>query len=195
MAALEMQQAVGALNERMEQEAKLNNRKHIPINIGIGLNTGDCCVGNMGSDQRFDYSALGDDVNLASRLEGQSKTYGVGIVLGENTQRLVMDDFATIELDLIQVKGKTEPVFVHALLGDNKYRNSEQFEKILEANKDLLAAYRTKKWDDAEKLAKKLSRLDPNLSGLAALYLDRIRQYQKFPPPLHWDGVYVATTK
>ena len=74
------------LNAQLEKDAKENNRVFIPINIGIGLNTGSCCVGNMGSNQRFDYSVLGDDVNLASRLEGQSKTYGVEIVIGDNTK-------------------------------------------------------------------------------------------------------------
>ena len=86
------------------------------MNIGIGLNTGQASVGNFGSTQRFTYSCLGDDVNLASRLEGQCKTYGVGIIIGDKT-RLQVPDYAALELDLIMVKGKTEPERVHALLG------------------------------------------------------------------------------
>ncbi|MGZ0186617.1 MAG: CHASE2 domain-containing protein, partial [Alphaproteobacteria bacterium] len=114
--AIQMMIDLHVLNDQIKEEAAANNRKFIPINIGIGLNSGTVCVGNMGSDQRFDYSVLGDDVNLASRLEGKSKTYGVDIVIGDNTLRL-LNDKATIELDLIQVKGKTEPVRVHCVLG------------------------------------------------------------------------------
>ncbi|MGB1540224.1 MAG: adenylate/guanylate cyclase domain-containing protein, partial [Rickettsiales bacterium] len=139
-AALEMQVAVKELNKKLEAEAnqaiakeeghKSDNRRHyMPINIGVGVNSGMCCVGNMGSEQRFDYSALGDDVNLASRLEGQSKTYGVDIVLGENTIKEIGDDFAYIELDLIQVKGKTEPVRIYALLGESELLEDPAFKE------------------------------------------------------------------
>lgn len=114
--ALAMIDSLKVLNKELEREAVEENRRHVPLNVGIGLNTGTVCVGNMGSEQRFDYSVLGDDVNLASRLEGQSKTYGVTVVLGEQTARLV-PDFAMIELDLIRVKGKTVPVRIFALLG------------------------------------------------------------------------------
>ena len=97
-----------ALNEEWQAEAEAEGRQHIPVNIGVGLNTGHASVGNFGSTQRFTYSCLGDEVNLASRLEGQCKTYGVGIIIGDNTAEQV-PDFATLELDLVMVKGKTEP--------------------------------------------------------------------------------------
>ena len=89
----------------------------IPINVGIGLNTGICVVGNMGSDLRFDYSVLGDSVNLASRLEGQSKEYGFPIIVGSRTALAVKDRFAILELDFIMVKGKKEPEVIYAIAG------------------------------------------------------------------------------
>ena len=110
----------------MEAEAKREGRRFIPIIIGIGLNSGDCCVGNMGSEQRFDYSVLGDDVNLAARLEGQSKNYGVDIVIGENTYQRA-SGFAYIELDLIKVKGKNDAVRIYALMGEPEHRESPEF--------------------------------------------------------------------
>ncbi|MCX8232125.1 MAG: adenylate/guanylate cyclase domain-containing protein, partial [Alphaproteobacteria bacterium] len=100
--ALAMFNALDGLNESLKQEAESENRTHYPINVGIGLNTGECCVGNMGSDKRFDYSVLGDAVNLAARLEGQSKNYGVGVVIGEETRKAA-PEFASLELDLIAV--------------------------------------------------------------------------------------------
>ena len=115
--ALAMMDCTAELNVTLEAEAKAEDKRFIPINVGIGLNSGECCVGNMGSEQRFDYSVLGDDVNLASRLEGQSKTYGVDIVIGENTRRRA-PDYAYIELDLIKVKGKQDAVRIFALMGE-----------------------------------------------------------------------------
>jgi len=111
-AALDMLEAMTALNAELEREATAGTAHH-PLRIGIGINTGDCVVGNMGSSQRFDYSVLGDAVNLASRLEGASKAYGVPLLLGERTATLAAGDFAVLELDRITVKGRTAaaPVF------------------------------------------------------------------------------------
>ena len=100
---------MNALNALRKDEAESGGHPVLPIDIGIGINTGRCVVGNMGSNLRFDYSVLGDTVNLASRLEGQSKSYGVKVVLGSGTAAAAADDFAVIEIDLIRVKGKTEP--------------------------------------------------------------------------------------
>ncbi|MEE2980856.1 MAG: adenylate/guanylate cyclase domain-containing protein, partial [Pseudomonadota bacterium] len=124
--ALAMMDVTAKLNVTLEAEAAAENKRFIPINVGIGLNSGECCVGNIGSEQRFDYSVLGDDVNLVSRLEGQSKTYGVDIVLGENTRERA-PDYAYIELDLIKVNGKNDAVRVFALMGKPARRDDSDF--------------------------------------------------------------------
>src|SRR6185437_5175681 len=104
-AAVDMLERIDVLNEERQREAKENGQSHIPLNVGVGLNTGICVVGNMGSDLRFDYSVLGDSVNLASRLEGQSKEYGFPIIVGSRTALAVKEKFAILELDFIMVKG------------------------------------------------------------------------------------------
>src|SRR5262249_26357456 len=116
-AALEMLDRVERLNREREQSAKETNTMFIPIQIGVGLNTGKCVVGNMGSDFHFNYSVLGDSVNLASRLEGQCKSYGLPIIIGSRTAAVAKDKFAMLELDFIAVKGKKEPEVVYALVG------------------------------------------------------------------------------
>src|SRR5260370_5399131 len=109
-----MLERIDVLNKTGEQEAQEGGHPYIPINVGVGLNTGVCVVGNMGSDLRFDYSVLGDSVNLASRLEGQSKEYGFPIIVGSKTALAVKDKIAILELAFIMVKGKNEPHIIYA---------------------------------------------------------------------------------
>nr|WP_245456677.1 adenylate/guanylate cyclase domain-containing protein [Rhizobium hidalgonense] len=108
-ASLAMQAAISRLNSQLEREAAIFGRKPHVLKMGVGINTGECIVGNMGSTRRFDYSCLGDSVNLASRLEGASKNYGVALLLGEETARLVTETYIVVELDRIIVKGRTLP--------------------------------------------------------------------------------------
>lgn len=196
--ALAMIETMKAVNVELEKEAKEEGRKHIPLNVGIGLNSGQVCVGNMGSDQRFDYSVLGDNVNLASRLEGQSKPYGVGIVIGENTRERA-PGFATLELDLIRVKGKTVPVRIYALLGDEEFAKEPRFLDLAQEHEAMLAAYRYQDWPAArEHLAACRVRAEAaglELTGLYDLYEERIGQYEEVSPGKDWDGVFVALTK
>ncbi|MBB2821100.1 adenylate/guanylate cyclase domain-containing protein [Rhizobium phaseoli] len=115
-AALAMQAAISRLNNQLEREAAALGRKPHVLKMGVGINTGECIVGNMGSNRRFDYSCLGDSVNLASRLEGASKNYGVALLLGEETARLVAVNYTVIELDRIIVKGRTVPSPIYTVV-------------------------------------------------------------------------------
>jgi adenylate cyclase len=132
-AALDMLDSMQALNDGLRAEAEATGRTFYPLAIGIGINTGECVVGNMGSTSRFDYSALGDAVNLAARLEGASKAYGVPLLLGERTAQAVGDTFAVFELDRIRVKGKTEEVPVATALRESPDTAREVHEQFLQA--------------------------------------------------------------
>lgn len=193
--ALRMFERLKQLNATLEAEAKAASKPFVPINIGVGLNTGECVVGNMGSKQRYDYSVLGDAVNLASRLEGQSKTYGVGIVVGESTREATKAGWAMLELDLIAVKGKTEAVRIFALLGDATKAADTGFQKLQADHAAMLAAYRSQDWDAAEAAIRIQSQTNPELEDLYDLYLERIGEYRANPPGENWTGVYIATSK
>ena len=195
-AALEMNKAMIEFDKTIEAEAKQENRKHAPLKIGTGINSGDIVVGNMGSDQRFDYSVLGDNVNLASRLEGQCKTYHVDIVVGQNTAEKA-PDFALLEADAIKVKGKTEAVHIYALVGDETVAATPEYIGLKKQHDAMLAAYRAQKWDLARM---KLQACRGNLNGfnlgeLYSVYEERIAEFEAHPPPPDWDGVFVATSK
>jgi adenylate cyclase len=199
LSSLEMVDALKELNEKHKQESLEKNLKYIPLGIGIGLNTGYCCVGNMGSEKRFDYSVLGDDVNLASRLEGQSKYYGVEIVIGDNTLREITG-FATLELDLIKVKGKTEPVKIYTILYEENLVNDEIYIKFKNEFDIMLAQYRSGNWDEALQSiqnCRELAEEKPilNKTVLFELYERRIDDYKKSPPPDDWAGIYIALNK
>lgn len=199
VAALHMLDALTVFNNKMRLEAEATGRHYIPVNIGIGLNSGSCCVGNMGSDQRFDYSVVGDDVNLASRLEGQSKSYGVTVVVGENTQKKTRE-LAHLELDFIRVKGKNEPVRIFALLGDEMLALSEAFGRLRGDFTAMLSAYRSQQWEEALALLKQAENSSKvleslNLEVLFALYRERIAAYRVSPPEVGWDGAFTATSK
>ncbi len=195
-AALAMFRSLEDLNQERKKEALEENKVFLPLNIGIGINSGDCVVGNMGSKQRFDYSVLGDSVNLAARLEGQSKSYGVGIVLGEETALHIKDRLPIAELDLIAVKGKTEAVRIFTLLGGDEIKGNPDFTSVATQHAEMLSAYRNQRWDEAERLMNALKgRLNGVLDGFYDIYMARLHEFRDNPPPADWDGVYVATTK
>ena len=148
-AALDMLERIDALNQEREQEAEDEGRPFIPLNVGVGLNTGTCVVGNMGSDMRFDYSVFGDSVNLASRLEGQSKEYGFPIIVGSKTALAVKEKFAILELDFIMVKGKKEPEVIYAIAGREDTAQSGRFQRLRNLTIEMLACYRSRDWDGA----------------------------------------------
>ncbi|WP_028351782.1 CHASE2 domain-containing protein [Bradyrhizobium murdochi] len=196
-AALDMLDRVDELNQAREQEAKQEGRPFIPLNAGIGLNTGICVVGNMGSDQRFDYSVFGDSVNLASRLEGQSKEYGFPIIVGSKTALAVKDKFAILELDFIMVKGKKEPEVIYAIAGREDTAQSGRFQRLRNLTIEMLACYRNRDWDGALAAIERGRKTDEAnaLELLYNLYEARIRGYLENPPPEDWNGAFALLTK
>lgn len=193
-AALAMAQRMGDLNQKWRKEAETAGRPFAPVAIGIGLNTGLCCVGNLGSEQRFDYSAIGDDVNVASRFEGLSKVYGVTIVIGEPTVAKMASP-SVLELDLIKVKGRSKPTRIYTLtsLLDG---SAAAVERLKSLHAGMLAAYRGRDWDGAENAVAECRGV--GFSGLGALYdlyAARIAACRLDPPPPDWDGSDTATTK
>ncbi len=184
-AGVRMRKALKELNDELVGEGKL------AMEIGIGINTGDCIVGNMGSDKRFDYTVLGDAVNLAARLEGQSGQYGVNIVLGEETAKQI-PDLKLIELDLIAVKGKTEPVRIYTYLSD---LHIDEVTKLKEAQDAMLMNYRLQNWDDAEQFLLTARLMVPELEKYYQYFQERINQFRIHPPSFDWRGVNVATSK
>jgi adenylate cyclase len=189
-AALEMLVSLEEFNKEIADEG-------IPaFGMGIGINTGVVVVGNMGSDQRFDYTCLGDSVNLASRIEGQSKNYGVKIVLGPTTAERVGDDYFTIELDCIAVKGKKEGVTIYTVLYNTNAGSMPEWIMAREQHNDMLAAYRAQKWTTAATMAMELKgEFDEHMDHYYDLWLDRIEEMSSAVLPSDWDGVYRATNK
>jgi adenylate cyclase len=196
-AALAMQERAAALNAELKQEADAKGGAYMPLRIGIGLNTGPCVVGNMGSDFRFNYSVLGDTVNVASRLEARTKDYRLPLVIGSRTAERAKDKFTTMEIDLIQVKGKKQPEAVFTVLGRGELEQDPHCRELCELNAQMLAAYRKQQWDDAlgliERCRKAANGID--VSGLYDMYVERIATYRAEPPPSDWDGVYEAESK
>ena len=172
---LEMLNDLDKFNEEIAKEG-------IPaFGMGLGINTADVVVGNMGSSQRFDYTCLGDGVNLASRLEGQSKTYGVRIIFGERTAKYVEDRYSVVEMDTIAVKGKTEGVKVFTIGETVKYAHNE-----------FLKAYYRGDWRRATEWAQDIL-MEPKVT-IKDYYRNMIERMDE-GLPANWDGVYRATSK
>ena len=177
--AFQMLKDLETFNEDIKEEG-------IPaFGMGLGINTATVVVGNMGSDQRFDYTCLGDGVNLAARLEGQSKPYGVKLVVGPQTAESVGDVYQVVELDLIAVKGKTKPVSIYTVLPFDDVAGDMQHKKFLQL-------YREGDWETAKKFASDLKKC---WQGELNNYYDMMLERMEGEPPANFDGVYRATSK
>ena len=196
-AALEMLLRAETLNGELKREAESNGGVYMPLRIGIGLNTGPCVVGNMGSDFRFNYSVLGDTVNLASRLEGRTKDYRIPVVIGSRTAEGAKRKFAVMEIDLIMVKGKKQPEAMFTVLGRSEVEADPRCQELRATNAQMLGRFRKQQWDDAIDLIARCRKFANgfDLFGLYDMYQERIELYRAQPPGSDWDGVYEAETK
>ncbi len=172
-----------------ERREDFRRRYGHEVRMRVGINSGPAVVGNMGSERRFDYTAMGDTMNLASRLEGAGKVYGVSTLVGEETERRVRDEILAREVDVIRVVGKKQPIRVFELLGEKGAVPAEEMEKAARFGR-ALETYRTRRFSEAAALFDALAG-DP----VAAVYSGRARQSAASPPPGDWDGVFELDKK
>jgi adenylate cyclase len=195
-AALDMLDRIDRLNAELKAEAEAAGVEPSAIAIRIGLNTGECNVGNLGSEQHFNYSVLGDAVNLASRLEGQAKFYGCPIIVGEHTAGGATD-MAFLELDLIRVKGKNVPARVFALLGREELVQDAGFAGLREVHGEMIGAYRAADWSSASSALQRCRELSGELplGRLYGIYEERLASHPMIQDVAEWDAVYEALQK
>jgi adenylate cyclase len=183
---LEMHVALQELNKNLVA------RGWPELKIGVGVNTGPMTVGDMGSPVRQSYTVMGDAVNLGSRLEGITKQYGVGFIVGESTRELLKKEFVFRELDRVRVKGKEDPVGIYEPVGEDGKVTREDLDEIKLWNQ-ALRSYRSQDWDQSEVALMNLQRMKPRY--LYDLYVKRVEHLRKEPPGENWDGVTIFETK
>lgn len=187
-ASVEMLLSLKDLRERWKNEGKPS------LNIRIGLNTGDMIVGNMGGVERFEYTVIGDSVNLGSRLESANKQYHTRLMMSEQTYKKVADQVIARELDMIVVMGKTEPIKVYELIGMIEGKGPPEQYEFLEVYARGLALYRKRDWTGAIELFENVLKMKPD-DYPSQIYIERSRLYQAVPPPDDWNGVFILRSK
>jgi adenylate cyclase len=183
--ALEMLDDLARFNDEIASEGVP------PFGMGLGINTGSVVVGNMGSSQRFDYTCLGDSVNLASRLEGQSKPYHVKLIIGQRTYELVKDEYLCLELDCLAVKGKSQGVNIYTIVPKTGINRAYS-----KSHCDFIMHYREQNWKALEDYYKTLrNAFGGEMTEYYDMMMERVEEFKKNPLPTVWDGVYRATSK
>ena len=183
------------LNAQWVQQAVAAQREFKEVRIGIGINTGDCCVGNFGSSVRFDYSAIGDEVNVTSRLEGLSKMYGLAAIVSERTLARAKQDFPVIELDVVMVKGRERPTRIYTLLQLLR-SDPDQLARLQCEHKKFLDAYRRQQWNEAECSLTACKEIGvAALDTYYSLFASRMTALREMTLPSEWDGSFAVTEK
>ncbi|MDP4027584.1 MAG: GAF domain-containing protein [Gallionella sp.] len=187
-AAIAMMGTLNKWNQQRASEGKL------PVNIGIGLNTDSVVSGNIGSKKRMDFTIIGDGVNLAARLESACKQYGAKILISEFTMNKLQGTYRHREIDLVVVKGKTQPVAIYEILAFHTRESFPGMGEVLGLFKDGLGAYRARKWDAAIRVFGECLAINPN-DKPSQLYIERAQHLKAYPPPDDWAGVWVMESK
>ncbi len=187
-ASLAMQRELAIIRNQWKAEGKPE------LHVRIGLNTGEMLVGNMGGRERFDYTVIGDSVNLASRLEGANKQYHSSIMLGQLTRDRAAEHIIDRELDLLVVVGKSDPVRVYELLALKEEGVSAEMQKFLSCYHEGLRLHRLREWEAAIACLEEALKHKPG-DYPAQIYIERCKMYQIAPPPHDWNGVFVLKTK
>lgn len=189
--ALEMIDAIAEFNKELQAEGRP------PVGMGAGVNTGPTLIGNIGANDRYGYDVLGDSVSTAARLEGQTKGYGVLLIIGPETNRLIQDEYATLELDCIAVKGKTVGLNIYAVLGRHKdLLETTAYVPETSVHEKMLELYRAQKFDMAIKYCQDLKGAFAGaMDHYYEIWIDRCEEMKKLDLPKDWDGIYRATSK
>jgi adenylate cyclase len=193
-AARAMRIKMDELNNFWRARSQKDGSKYSALDIGIGINTGLCCVGNLGSTQHYDYSAIGDSVNLTSRLEGMTRYYNLPAIVGEETRKRI-DAFDFLEVDLMRVKGRAGASHIYTFVDMIKIEDGQR-ENLMTSHRLFFECYRKMKWKEASAALSKCREFKVTaLETLYAIYDERITQLVESPLPDDWDGVYTALQK